>query len=258
MPITLTPYARRERLLLVGNSQFAILHSPFIRSFGLCPVKRDSLIQRLLFFLAGALGKALLGAYFLTVRIRKDKSARIFAGAIPPGPYPFWHSHQLPALWVFRRRGVGVVISASRDGEYVARIAASLGFIPIRGSSSRGGREALAGMIRFIESGGSLGITPDGPRGPRYSIGYGALAAARATGRPVTPFAIGLSRFWELKSWDRFRIPKPFSRAVLMAGKPVPVPADADDAMMRALAERLREEMMQLEREADEAARTWR
>jgi len=219
-------------------------------------VKKDSLFQRLLFWLAGALGGRLIGLYYLTVRIRNDASTeRFIHGDRVPGVYPFWHSHQLSAVWHLRKRGAGIVISASRDGEYIARVARSLGFHVIRGSSSRGGVTALMEMIRFVEAGGQGGITPDGPRGPRYSISPGALVIARATGRPVIPFAIGLSRFWELPSWDRFRIPKPFSRGVFMVGEPIHVPPDADEAAMEALADKLREAMLRLEREADEAAR---
>ncbi len=218
-------------------------------------VARHSIWQRLLFWLTGAIGGLLIGLYYLTIRVRNDASASQFITNVPtPGIYPFWHSHQLTAVWHLRRRGSGIIISASRDGEYIARVAQSLGFLPIRGSSSRGGATALMELIRFVESGGEGGITPDGPRGPRYSIGPGVLAMARATGRPVTPFAFGLSRFWELPSWDRFRIPKPFSRAVFMAGEPIHVPPDADEAAMAALGEKLREEMLRLEGAADERA----
>lgn len=218
-------------------------------------MKKDSLLQKLLFVLAGALGGWLIGLYYLTVRIRTDAEVRrMLAGQVPAGIYPFWHSHQLSAVWHFRNRGIGIIISASRDGEYIARIAESLGFHTIRGSSSRGAVEALKEMIRFVKDGGALGITPDGPRGPRYSISPGALAAARATGRPIIPFAIGLSRFWEVRSWDRFRIPKPFSRGFLMLGEPMHVPADADEVALKALAGQLRDSMLRLEREADRRA----
>ena len=218
-------------------------------------MKKDSFLQRLLFLLTGALGGRLIGLYYLSVRIRNDASAERFIRHGPvPGVYPLWHSHQLSAVWHLRRRGSGIVISASRDGEYIARVARSLGFHAIRGSSSRGGATALKEMIRFVEGGGEGGITPDGPRGPRCSISPGVLAVARATGRPIVPFAFGLSRFWELPSWDRFRIPKPFSRGVFMVGEPIHAPPDADEAAMDALAGKLREAMLRLEREADEKA----
>ena len=174
--------------------------------------------------------------------------------------YAFWHSHQLSALWHFRRVGAGILISMSKDGEYIARVARSVGFTPLRGSSSRLGAAGLKALIEFARSGRPVAITPDGPRGPRHSIGAGVLALAQKSGYPIVPFAIGLSSFWELPSWDRFRIPKPFSRGYACWGEPLSVPPDADDATIERLAAELRARMIALEEFADRMARTqgWR
>ncbi len=166
----------------------------------------------------------------------------------------------------FRRCGIsagsaaGILISASKDGEYIARIARSVGFVPLRGSSSRLGAPGLKALIELARSGRTVAITPDGPRGPRYSIGPGVLAVAQKSGYPIIPFAIGLSSFWELPSWDRFRIPKPFSRGYACWGEPLSVPPDADDATLDQLAAELRRRMIALEEFADRMARTqgWR
>ena len=216
----------------------------------------------LLHWLAGAIAKWALAPYYITIRIVEgpEVRARMLRHPRPAGVYAFWHSHQLTAVWHFRRVGAGILVSASKDGEYIARVARSLGFIPLRGSSSRLGAAGLKALIEFARSGRPVAITPDGPRGPRHSIGPGVIAMAQKSGYPIIPFAIGLSSFWELPSWDRFRIPKPFSRGYACWGEPLSVPPDADDAMLDRLAADLRARMIDLEEFADRMARTqgWR
>jgi lysophospholipid acyltransferase (LPLAT)-like uncharacterized protein len=216
----------------------------------------------LLHWLAGAVAKWVLAPYYTTIRIVEgpEVRARMLRHPRPSGVYAFWHSHQLTALWHFRRVGAGILVSASKDGEYIARIARSVGFVPLRGSSSRLGAAGLKALIEFARSGRTVAITPDGPRGPRHSIGPGVLAMAQKSGYPIVPFAIGLSSFWELPSWDRFRIPKPFCRGYACWGEPLSVPPDADDAMLDRLAAELRARMIDLEEFADRMARTrgWR
>lgn len=215
-----------------------------------------SLTQRALFVLAGTVGRWLIACYFVTVRIRNTAAARagVEAGRRRGGVYAFWHSHQLSAVWHLRGTGGHVLISASKDGEYIARVALALGFRPARGSSSRRGAAGLLHLVRLVQAGGAAAITPDGPRGPRYCIHRGVLELARLSGRPIVPFAIGLSSFWELPSWDRFRVPKPFSRGVCALGEPLTVPRDADDGELDRLGEALRTRMLALERQADELA----
>ncbi len=207
---------------------------------------------------AGAFAKWVLAPYYMTIRIVEapDLRARMLRNPRPAGIYAFWHSHQLSALWHFRRVGAGILISASKDGEYIARVAQSVGFTPLRGSSSRLGAAGLKALIEFARSGRTVAITPDGPRGPRHSIGPGVLALAQKSGYPSVPFALGLSSFWELPSWDRFRIPKPFSRGYACWGEPLSVPPDADDATLDQLAAELRRRMIDLEEFADRMART--
>ena len=211
---------------------------------------------------AGAVAKWVLVPYYLTVRIVEGGELRtkMLRNPRPAGIYAFWHSHQLSAVWHFRRVAAGILISASKDGEYIARIARSVGFVPLRGSSSRLGAPGLKALIELARSGRTVAITPDGPRGPRYSIGPGVLVVAQKSGYPIVPFAIGLSSFWELPSWDRFRIPKPFSRGYACWGEPLSVPPDADDATLDQLAAELRRRMIALEEYADRMARTqgWR
>lgn len=216
-----------------------------------------SLMQRVLFSLVGTLGSWLIGLYYLTVRVRNTAATRelIRRGRRDGGVYAFWHAHQLTAVWHLRGTGGHVLISASKDGEYIARVAIAMGLQPVRGSSSRRGASGLLELVRLVRSGAPAAITPDGPRGPRYSIHPGVLELARLSGRPIIPFAIGLSRFWEMPSWDRFRIPKPFSRGVCIMGEPLSIPRETDSVELKRLSDELQRRMLALEAEADELAR---
>ncbi len=147
-----------------------------------------------------------------------------------PGIYPFWHRCVLGATWIFRRRNFAVLTSKSRDGEFIARVIHRFGFVPIRGSSSRG--EANAAFWRCTRSsrnGGGAAFTIDGPRGPRYVAKRGPVLLARTTGVPITAFYVAMEKAWVLKTWDAIMIPKPFSRAYIRVARKIFVPADADD-----------------------------
>ena len=149
-----------------------------------------------------------------------------------PGIFVFWHRCVLPAMWIFRHHNLGVITSESRDGEYIARVISRMGFVPIRGSSSRGGRRAMVEMRQLVSDGGGVAFTIDGPRGPRYVAKRGPVTLARITGIPIVAFYAALDRAWALNTWDRFLIPKPFARVYIRASTRFHVPADADDATM--------------------------
>ena len=137
--------------------------------------------------------------------------------------WPLWHETILASVWWHRHRDVHVMISSSRDGELIATIAKFLGYTTVRGSSTRGGKEAAREMVDYIEKRKSCAITPDGPRGPRRQMKMGAVQIARLAGCSVVPFAFEAEHSWRLKSWDRFIIPKPFTRAVFVYGEPIKV-----------------------------------
>lgn len=125
--------------------------------------------------------------------------------------YTCWHGELLPLIWYHRARGIVIVISEHRDGEIIARIAESIGYSTVRGSTSRGGSRALIGLMREIAAGRDAAVTPDGPRGPAHVFAPGAAIAAQRTGALILPVRARASRAWRLKSWDRFVIPKPFA-----------------------------------------------
>jgi lysophospholipid acyltransferase (LPLAT)-like uncharacterized protein len=142
----------------------------------------------------------------------------------------FWHGRIFLATYYFRNRGIVVMTSLNKDGEYIARVIRRFGYVPARGSSSRGGRGALVEMVRGLRNGSDAGFTMDGPRGPRYVAKPGAVWVASKTGHKICPFHLCAERRWELSSWDRFQIPKPFSRVFLTIAPPIAVPPEAGEA----------------------------
>src|SRR5207302_4298229 len=137
-----------------------------------------------------------------------------------------WHGELLPLLWTHRNRKVAVMISEHRDGELVARVARSLGFRLVRGSTSRGAARALLNASRELEAGFDVAVTVDGPRGPAHTVAPGVLVISQRTSAPMVPVGASASRSWRLKSWDRFMIPKPFARVTVAYGDPIRVNAD--------------------------------
>ncbi len=142
-----------------------------------------------------------------------------------PVIFTFWHGKMLPLLWRHRMRNTAILISEHGDGEIIARIARSLGYRSVRGSSSRGGERALLGTVRELQDGHDAAFTPDGPRGPLESFAPGALIAAQRTGAPLVLISVDCPRAWRLKSWDRFLIPKPFARVRITYEDPLYVEA---------------------------------
>ncbi len=143
--------------------------------------------------------------------------------------YALWHRSLLSIAYHFRTRGIAILISPSFDGELIARTIRYVGYSAVRGSSSRGGAAGLLGMKRALQQTNYAAFTVDGPRGPRYIAKPGAIKLAQQIGGGVGIFYAHPERFWQLRSWDRFVIPKPFSRVVISWQPPVPVPASAND-----------------------------
>lgn len=159
-------------------------------------------------------GSVIIRALALTWRFRITNAApwRELRLRRQPFIFAFWHGTMLPLVWTHRGEGVPVVISEHRDGEIIARIVEKFGFKTIRGSSSRGAARALMGIVRELEHGSEVAVTPDGPRGPARRFASGALVAAQRVGVPIVGVGVVASHAWRLNSWDRFMIPKPFSR----------------------------------------------
>jgi len=158
----------------------------------------------------------------------------------------FWHERLpiLPALWRVARRAYPetirfaphVLISRHRDGRLISDVVSRLGIATIEGSSSRGGAAGLLALVRLLEHGQAVGITPDGPRGPRRVAAPGVAQLAALSGVPVLPIGAATTRHRRLRSWDRMMLPLPFGRGVLVIGAPIAVPRDGVEAALPAIA----------------------
>jgi lysophospholipid acyltransferase (LPLAT)-like uncharacterized protein len=191
--------------------------------------------------------RALARTWRITVIGGQD--LRVERAAKRPVVFVLWHGQMLPMLYHHRDEGVRVLISEHRDGELVARTALALGFGTVRGSSTRGAGRALLGLVREVEAGRDVAVTPDGPRGPAKSFAPGALIVAQRTGALIVPVTAVAQSAWRLRSWDRFMIPKPFARVTISYGPLTAVSAqDARDASSEA--ERFQRIMEEAERVA--------
>ena len=137
--------------------------------------------------------------------------------------YAFWHNRLLLLVYTHRRQGIHVMVSRSRDGEMISRTIQRFGFGTVRGSSSRGGAPAQLRLLKRLAGGVDVGVSPDGPRGPRYHVQMGVIHLAQKSGRPVIPITVAASKKLVLRSWDGFLVPCPFARAILVYGEPVEV-----------------------------------
>lgn len=160
-----------------------------------------------------------------------------------------WHNRLPLSLILYRQyvrlkqrpHRMAAIVSASKDGGIVARILQHFGVQPVRGSSSRRGPQALLELTTWAERGYDLAITPDGPRGPCYTVQIGVVALAHLTGQPIVPASYHLSWKIRLKSWDRFQIPLPFSCVTIHVGQPIEIPRDATDEELQTLRAQLEE-----------------
>jgi lysophospholipid acyltransferase (LPLAT)-like uncharacterized protein len=202
---------------------------------------------------AGRAGGLLLDALMHSTRVQamntdaysvhhRDGRAVVFA---------LWHGELLPPTFRHRQRGIVTLASRSGDGEYITRILHHWGFHVVRGSSSRGGDTALRELIRLVRRGNSVAITCDGPRGPRRELKHGVLQIAQLTGAPIVPVGSAASRAWRLRSWDRFLVPKPFSRIRIAYGDATCIPRDTAPERLSGIAAQLTAQMNELTRTAE-------
>ncbi|UDQ96799.1 lysophospholipid acyltransferase family protein [Lentisphaerota bacterium WC36G] len=160
-----------------------------------------------------------------------------------------WHNRLLffPMMfpkWI--RKQTVAVISASRDGQYIADLISQFNLRATRGSSSRKGARALAGAFKAIKNENNVSFTPDGPRGPKYKMSKGPIYLASQTGTKILPISINYSKYWELKSWDKFQIPKPFCRVKMVLGKPIEIPKNLSDEQLDKYQEIVRQALLDI------------
>ena len=185
-----------------------------------------TLKQRLALAIVPRLASMAIRCLGVTLRYRDvcDPGATPGYDIPPPAVYAFWHRCLLAGAWRFRRYGLTILISRSFDGELIARTVERLGFVAVRGSSSRDGTVGLRSLHRAYLAGNYCAITADGPRGPALVAKPGVVHLAQLLDTSVSTCYIHPHSAWQLRSWDGFLIPKPFSRVTI--AWPVPVPAE--------------------------------
>ena len=203
--------------------------------------QRFSFTQRIALAIVPRLATFILAIIGVTLRFEVIAEE----GAIPATPpakgiFCFWHRCTLPCGWYFRKFHCSILISQSFDGELIARTLGLLGYNSVRGSSSRGGAVGLLALQDVLERGLPVVFTADGPRGPIYQTKIGPVKVAQMTGEPIGSFYLLPERAWSLNSWDRFLIPKPFSRVAVSWARSIPAPPkEADATTLEATRERL-------------------
>jgi lysophospholipid acyltransferase (LPLAT)-like uncharacterized protein len=190
------------------------------------PEPRFSFTQRIALWIVPRLAALVLAIIGVTLRFTIIAEE----GAIPATPpakgiFCFWHRCTLACGWYFRKFRCSILISRSFDGELIARTLGLLGYESVRGSSSRGGAAGLLALEDALAGGMPVVFTADGPRGPIYETKIGPVKLAQMTGEAIGCFYLLPQRAWVLNSWDRFMIPKPFSRVAVSWARPVAAPA---------------------------------
>jgi len=179
-----------------------------------------------------------IGAQYIRI-VYRTGTWHVDGGQIPeqlwaqnkPFILAFWHGRLLmmPYCWQ-RSKPIHMLISNHRDGQLIARTVGYFGIHSAEGSSSKGGAKALRTMVKALGRGEYVGITPDGPRGPRMHASQGIVSVAKLSGAPVIPAAFGINKGRALSTWDRFLIARPFAKGVIVWGPPISVPRDANEA----------------------------
>ncbi|MGE3127055.1 MAG: lysophospholipid acyltransferase family protein [Fimbriimonadaceae bacterium] len=196
----------------------------------------------LVFWIARAIGMT------LKIETQGYEEAR----ALPGGKVlAGWHGTTFPAAILFRGLGVYTIVSLSKDGEMQDHIFRGFGFKTFRGSTGRGGVHVLKESIRVLRAGETMAFTPDGPRGPSGIVQPGILHMAKRSGAWIVPTGVGADRCWRAPSWDRYLVPKPFARCVMIFGKGIKVPTDCDDEGFEAIRVEFENELHRLQAEAE-------
>jgi lysophospholipid acyltransferase (LPLAT)-like uncharacterized protein len=217
------------------------------------PIKKilqNDLLRRFVCRLAAAY----IRLVWLTGRWRtvRGEVAEEFWKSGKPFILAFWHGRlmMMPYSWN-RRVPIHMLISQHRDGLIISHTVRHFGIKTVAGSSGRGGVGALRAMLKALKSDECIGITPDGPRGPRMRAGDGVATLARLAGVPVIAASVGARRRRTLSSWDRFMVALPFGGGVIVWGKPIEVAKDADDTALEAARRQVEESLNALTKEAD-------
>lgn len=167
-----------------------------------------------------------------TLRFRyRPRGRNLHPHRLPPEEryiYVFWHENMLLPAYHYARQDCCVLISQHADGQLIAEACRHLGFRTVRGSTTRGGMEAVRELLRLSQRGNHIGVTPDGPRGPRRHVHPGVVYLASRTGMGIIAVGVGFQNPWRTRSWDQFALPKPWTDAALVTSDPMFVPPDLE------------------------------
>ena len=209
--------------------------------------------HRIRAFLVGWVGTWLVSLLWRSLRLRIVGDERLEPLRERHGAVCFcmWHALMLGPIFHYRHADGVAAVSEHRDGELIARVLGRLGYRLVRGSTTHGAVGALVQLVRAARAGHDLGLTPDGPRGPRHVCQAGVVFIAQKSGCPIVPVGFAASRYWEFGSWDRFRLPKPWARAELRYGEPIHVPADLSGDEVEVWRRRVEDALKGVTREAE-------
>ena len=225
------------------------------------PSRRKLLKRRIQVFLASSLGPPLLKLISRTWKVRRigleHREAATADGDRPV--FALWHQHVPTAVGTHTDYGIRILASRHHDGDITSGIAEKLGYTAVRGSSSAGGAAAMRELLRLAEHPDGYALTPDGPRGPARSVKPGVLYLSATIRRPLVATGFSASKFWQTRSWDSMRLPKPFAKVVISYGPGHEVPRAAlrDDTLLSAESARLVEAMDAAQASADEELARW-
>src|ERR1043165_6595209 len=230
------------------------------RAYEFADLSDYSFKQRLLIRAADLAFYLLINIIGLTARFEvigwKNHDTAEQNGGLPI--YVFWHDRIFLTTYWWRQRKIVVMTSRSFDGEYIARFIQRFGYGAVRGSSTRGAVGAAVEMARLMRAGCTTAFTIDGPKGPRYVAKMGAVLLAKKSGQPIMPVTMALDRYWTMPSWDRFQIPKPFTRARVYVAPPIYVPPDANEEVLAAKRDELQQTLDDLNHQSEEWRRSLR
>lgn len=167
----------------------------------------------------------------------------------------FWHGKMAIGWYLLKNKNAAAIVSRSRDGDLLSELLKHWNYKLARGSSSKGGKDAMELLLNFARQKMNIAITPDGPKGPERKMKAGAVITAKKSGVPLILAGIGYSNYWQLKSWDKMKIPKPFSKAKVIFSDPIFIDANLSYDDTSKLIELYEKELNKLDKQAEEIDR---
>lgn len=216
-------------------------------------LQQPAFLKRLLFKAIGITGWILIQILARTWRIEVHgfENFKELEKQNIPLIYAFWHGRILPATFFWRNRGIVVLTSENKDGEYIAHVIKAFGYGAARGSTSRGAVKGTIGLLRTLKQGAHVAFTVDGPRGPRYQVQQGVTWLASYSQHPILPFHIEAKKAKRLSSWDQFQIPLPFSRVRVDISKAMMLEKNMKEEELEAKRVELQDTLNQLRKSAE-------